>query len=72
MPEVNQTTLLIIACIAAAIGAGRAILVYACDVDLLGMEFKLEEFLYEVVTEAAVYFTVCSVLGWFAVTYILS
>lgn len=71
MPEFNQTTLLIIACIAAAIGAGRAILVYACDVDLLGMEFKLEEFLYEVVTEAAVYFTVCLTLALLAVTYLL-
>ena len=71
MPEFNQTTLLIIALIAAALGAGRAALVYACDVDLLGIEFKLEEFLYEVVTEAAVYFTVCLALALIVSMYVL-
>ena len=59
MPEIYQTTILVISLIAAVIGAGRAALVYICDVDLLGMEFKLEGFLYEVLTSAAIYFTVC-------------
>ena len=71
MPEFNQTTLLIIALIAAALGAGRAALVYICDVDLFEMEFKLEEFLYEVLTAAILYFTVCLTLALLAVTYLL-
>jgi len=70
MPEVHQTTILIIALISAAIGAGRAVLVYVCDIELLGMKFKLEEFLYEVITTAAVYFTVCLTLAMVISAYI--
>lgn len=71
MPEIYQTTILVISLIAAVIGAGRAALVYICDVDLLGMEFKLEEFLYETVTEAAVYFTICLALSLCVSVYVL-